>query len=87
MSLFMTPISVYSKDLYLHVSFNLQAVQLLRPGGILVYSTCTITMEENEKQVVWMLENFPELILTPQVSSLSISLLFIIWKLKAKDYS
>ena len=87
MSLFTAPISVYSIDLYLHVSFNLQAVQLLRPGGILVYSTCTITMEENEKQVVWMLENFPELILTPQVSSLSISLLFIIWKLKAKDYS
>ena len=87
MSLFTALISVYSIDLYLHVSFNLQAVQLLRPGGILVYSTCTITMEENEKQVVWMLENFPELILTPQVSSLSISLLFIIWKLKAKDYS
>lgn len=25
-------------------------------------------MEENEKQAVWMLENFPELILTAQVS-------------------
>nr|XP_022308807.1 putative methyltransferase NSUN6 [Crassostrea virginica] len=50
--------------------FIRKAVQLLRPGGILVYSTCTITMEENEKQVVWMLENFPELILTPQTPHL-----------------
>lgn len=46
--------------------FIRKAVQLLRPGGVLVYSTCTITMEENEKQAVWMLENFPELILTAQ---------------------
>eukprot|EP00105_Crassostrea_gigas_P042623 XP_019926771.1 PREDICTED: putative methyltransferase NSUN6 [Crassostrea gigas] len=46
--------------------FIRKAVQLLRPGGVLVYSTCTITMEENEKQAVWMLENFPELILIAQ---------------------
>lgn len=46
--------------------FIRKAVQLLRPGGVLVYSTCTITLEENEKQAVWMLDNFPELILTAQ---------------------
>ncbi|XP_062983556.1 tRNA (cytosine(72)-C(5))-methyltransferase NSUN6 isoform X2 [Elgaria multicarinata webbii] len=35
------------------------AVQLLKPGGILVYSTCTITLSENEEQVAWALETFP----------------------------
>ncbi|OWF36336.1 putative methyltransferase NSUN6 [Mizuhopecten yessoensis] len=35
-----------------------QAVKLLRPGGTLVYSTCTITMEENEELVLWALQTF-----------------------------
>uniref|UniRef100_A0A2D4NHT6 SAM-dependent MTase RsmB/NOP-type domain-containing protein n=1 Tax=Micrurus spixii TaxID=129469 RepID=A0A2D4NHT6_9SAUR len=42
------------------------AVQLLKPGGILVYSTCTITLSENEKQVAWALETFPCLQLKSQ---------------------
>lgn len=33
-----------------------QARILLRPGGILVYSTCTFSPEENEDQVSWMIE-------------------------------
>lgn len=32
----------------------------LRPGGILVYSTCTIAPEENEAVVAYLLEKFPE---------------------------
>ena len=32
----------------------------VRPGGLLVYSTCTILPEENEKQVAAFLENHPE---------------------------
>ncbi|XP_031300526.2 tRNA (cytosine(72)-C(5))-methyltransferase NSUN6 isoform X1 [Camelus dromedarius] len=35
------------------------AVQLLKPGGVLVYSTCTITLAENEEQVAWALRTFP----------------------------
>ncbi|XP_032037598.1 tRNA (cytosine(72)-C(5))-methyltransferase NSUN6 [Aythya fuligula] len=35
------------------------AVKLLKPGGVLVYSTCTITLSENEEQVAWALETFP----------------------------
>lgn len=31
----------------------------VKPGGILIYSTCTINEEENEKQVQWFTENFP----------------------------
>ncbi|CAG5120499.1 unnamed protein product [Candidula unifasciata] len=33
----------------------LTAVKLLKPGGVLVYSTCTITREENEDQVARLL--------------------------------
>lgn len=35
------------------------AVSLLKPGGTLVYSTCTITLSENEDQVAWALKTFP----------------------------
>ena len=31
----------------------------VKPGGRLVYSTCTISREENEDQRKWFLENFP----------------------------
>ncbi|XP_063094585.1 tRNA (cytosine(72)-C(5))-methyltransferase NSUN6-like isoform X2 [Cavia porcellus] len=42
------------------------AAQLLKPGGMLVYSTCTITLAENEEQVAWALSTFPCLQLQPQ---------------------
>ncbi|XP_055881334.1 tRNA (cytosine(72)-C(5))-methyltransferase NSUN6-like isoform X3 [Biomphalaria glabrata] len=43
------------------------AVKLLKPGGVMVYSTCTITKEENEDQVSRLLATNPqiELIHTP----------------------
>ncbi len=47
--------------------FCLQAVRLLKRGGVLVYSTCTVTLAENEEQVVWALKTFPCLTLEPQV--------------------
>lgn len=31
-----------------------QAVQALRPGGYLIYSTCTFNTEENERQLAWL---------------------------------
>ncbi|CAG9829992.1 unnamed protein product [Diabrotica balteata] len=34
------------------------AAKLLKPGGIMVYSTCTITLSENEGIVAWALKNF-----------------------------
>ncbi|XP_053484232.1 tRNA (cytosine(72)-C(5))-methyltransferase NSUN6 isoform X2 [Ictalurus furcatus] len=43
------------------------AVQLLKKGGVLVYSTCTVTLAENEEQVAWALKTFPCLTLEPQV--------------------
>jgi len=42
------------------------AVRLLKRGGILVYSTCTLREEENERQVEWALSKFPSLRLAPQ---------------------
>ncbi|XP_030385033.1 putative methyltransferase NSUN6 isoform X2 [Scaptodrosophila lebanonensis] len=38
-----------------------QAVPLLRPGGVLVYSTCTVTEAECEEIVAWALRKFPQL--------------------------
>lgn len=34
------------------------AVRLLRPGGIVVYSTCTLLPQENEEVVAWSMEEF-----------------------------
>ncbi|KAI5213047.1 tRNA (cytosine(72)-C(5))-methyltransferase NSUN6 isoform X1 [Manis pentadactyla] len=42
------------------------AVELLKPGAVLVYSTCTVTLAENEEQVAWALRTFPCLQLHPQ---------------------
>lgn len=36
-------------------------MNLVKPGGILVYSTCTITLEENEQNVAWVLEKYPQM--------------------------
>jgi len=35
------------------------AVQLLKPGGRLIYSTCTFNPMENEQIVAWLLDSFP----------------------------
>ncbi|MEK7257848.1 MAG: RNA methyltransferase [Bacteroidota bacterium] len=34
------------------------ACELVKPGGILLYSTCTFNVLENENNVAWMLERF-----------------------------
>lgn len=38
-----------------------EAISILAPRGILVYSTCTHAPEENEEVVNFILENFPEM--------------------------
>ncbi|XP_075977542.1 tRNA (cytosine(72)-C(5))-methyltransferase NSUN6 [Anticarsia gemmatalis] len=42
-----------------------EAIKVLKIGGKLVYSTCTITEEENEGMIAWALEKFPCLKLVP----------------------
>ncbi len=41
-------------------SIILQAAQMLRPGGMLLYSTCTFDGRENEQVVGWLRECCPE---------------------------
>ncbi|MBS9334541.1 RsmB/NOP family class I SAM-dependent RNA methyltransferase [Fructobacillus sp. M1-13] len=36
------------------------AVQMVKPGGTLVYSTCTFAPEEDEQTIAWLLKNYPE---------------------------
>lgn len=36
-----------------------QAVQYVKPGGILMFSTCTISRKENQNNLKWLLENYP----------------------------
>lgn len=35
------------------------AVAMLKPGGFLIYSTCTLAPEENEGMIAWLLTEFP----------------------------
>lgn len=44
------------------------AVELLKPGGYLVYSTCTITLEENEEQISWLVNKYKNMKIVDQVS-------------------
>lgn len=37
------------------------AVQCLKPGGILIYSTCTLAPEENEDMIGWLISEFPSM--------------------------
>ncbi|XP_050351255.1 tRNA (cytosine(72)-C(5))-methyltransferase NSUN6 [Nymphalis io] len=41
------------------------AVKILKINGKLIYSTCTVTVDENEGMVSWVLEKFPCLKLIP----------------------
>lgn len=40
--------------------FLQQAIQLLKPGGILTYSTCTINAFENECNVAYVLDKYAD---------------------------
>lgn len=37
----------------------IEAVKMLKPGGQLIYSTCTFAPEENEAMISWLLETYP----------------------------
>lgn len=39
----------------------MSGIRMLKPGGTLVYSTCTYGMEENELVLDWLLKKMPEL--------------------------
>ena len=35
------------------------AAEYVKPGGVLVFSTCTIAKEENEENMLWFMNNHP----------------------------
>lgn len=37
-----------------------QAAQMLRPGGMMLYSTCTFSPKENEQTIEYLLQEYPE---------------------------
>lgn len=49
----------------IHISTNIQKrlltdlIPLLKTGGTLIYSTCSLEPEENELNIQWVLDNFP----------------------------
>jgi 16S rRNA (cytosine967-C5)-methyltransferase len=43
----------------------INSASYLKPNGKLLYSTCTLNIEENEKNVDWFLESFPEFNIEP----------------------
>lgn len=47
------------------------AARCVRPGGRLLYSTCTFSLEENEHNVVWFLEQNPDFSLIPVSSAIA----------------
>ena len=40
------------------------AVRMLKPGGLLMYSTCTFSPEENEQNVSWLLNEYADMHIT-----------------------
>ncbi|WP_367295044.1 RsmF rRNA methyltransferase first C-terminal domain-containing protein [Levilactobacillus yonginensis] len=42
-----------------------EALKMVKPGGQLIYSTCTFAPEEDEQMMAWVLETFPEFHLVP----------------------
>lgn len=43
----------------------LEAVKMLKPGGLMIYSTCTFALEEDEQQIQYILDNCEDMSVVP----------------------
>lgn len=57
----------YGTDYYSELQKQIlpEAIKMLRPGGMLLYSTCTFSPKEDEKMVQFVLDHFPQMELLP----------------------
>ena len=57
------------EDIYLLVETQRKILEsgaeMVKPSGALIYSTCTIEPEENQDNISWFLEKFPEFTIDP----------------------
>lgn len=65
----------YGVDYYnkLQKEIIVQAAKMLKPGGYLLYSTCTFSPEENEGTISYLLEQFPEFQVVNPLADSSVS--------------
>jgi len=47
--------------------FVKQAIKILKNGGLLLYTTCTLTLDENEENILWTIKNFKTRILPQRI--------------------
>lgn len=47
-------------------------LKALKPGGVMVYSTCTLAPEENEANIQWLLDRYKDLVEVCQVDRLKL---------------
>lgn len=46
-------------------SIACEAVRMLKPGGMMLYSTCTFSREEDEENIQYLLDRYPQMELCP----------------------
>ena len=54
---------MFRKDKKIQRSIVMQAARMLKPGGMILYSTCTFDAEENEGTIEYLLKECPEFFL------------------------
>ncbi len=59
----------YGVDYYAKLQRQIlpEAVKMLKPGGYMIYSTCTFSKEEDEGTLGFILDNYPEMELVPAI--------------------
>lgn len=63
-----------------------QAARLVKPGGRLVYSTCTLEPEENQEQIKWFIERYPDFVIESYTGYLPAGLEACLWEPKNRQW-